>query len=152
MKKECTVGSGRSWEQEVFLGVLKTADVLQAGLAVTLKPAELSPTQYNVLRILRGVGDEGMPCGRIAERMLTRDPDMTRLLDRLEKRGLIERYRDKVDRRVVLAHITAAGRKLLAGLDDAIEELHRKQLGHLVPRDLKMLAELLAGARERAGA
>jgi DNA-binding MarR family transcriptional regulator len=147
---ECTAGLGRSWEQEVFLGVLKTADVLQAELAVTLKPAELSPTQYNVLRILRGVGDEGLPCGRIAERMLTHDPDMTRLLDRLEKRGLIERFRDKVDRRVVLTHITPAGRKLLAGLDEAIVELHKEQLGHLGARELKALATLLAGARERA--
>jgi DNA-binding MarR family transcriptional regulator len=140
---------GHSPEQVVFLGVLKTADALQAELAEVLKAGELSPTQYNVLRILRAAGEGGLPCGRIAQKMLTRDPDMTRLLDRLEKRGLIGRDRDQADRRVVRAHITAAGRKLLAGLDEPVTRLHRGQLGHLGQRDLKALAELLRRARER---
>jgi DNA-binding MarR family transcriptional regulator len=148
---ECQAGSGRSPEQDVFLGVLKTADVLQAELAEVLKRADLSPTQYNVLRILRGAGDDGLACGQVSERMLTHDPDMTRLLDRLEKRGLIERSRDKVDRRVVKAQITTAGRHLIAGLDEPILLLHRAQLGHLGSRDLKALAELLRRARERTG-
>ena len=146
---ECQAGSGRTAEQEVFLGVLKTADALQAELAEALKPADLSPTQYNVLRILRGAGSGGLPCGQISERMLTHDPDMTRLLDRLEKRALIERSRDQADRRVVRTHVTGAGRDLLAGLDEAVLQLHQKQLGHLGSRNLKSLAELLRRARER---
>src|SRR5205823_175568 len=105
---ECEAGSGRTAEQEAFLGVLRTADALQAELAEVLKPADLSPTQYNVLRILRGVGDAGMACGQISGRMLTHDPDMTRLLDRLASRALIERSRDQKDRRVVRTHITTA--------------------------------------------
>ncbi|MDB5354029.1 MAG: transcriptional regulator, MarR family [Phycisphaerales bacterium] len=141
--------AGGEPEQDVFLGVLKTADVLQAELAAVLKPGDLSPTQYNVLRILRGAGDDGLPCGRITERMLTRDPDMTRLLDRLEKRGLIARGRDAGDRRVVRARITAAGGKVLAPLDEPVMRLHRMQLGHLGRRDLKVLAGLLQRARER---
>ena len=115
--------------QDVFLNILKTADVLQTELSNVLKAADLSPTQYNVLRILRGAGDEGFACGRISERMLTHDPDMTRLLDRLEARGLIERFRDKADRRVVRAHITAAGRELLAGLDEPVKALASRAVG-----------------------
>lgn len=146
---ECQAGSGRSLAQEVFLGILKTADLLQAELAELLKPVDLSPTQYNVLRILRGAGEEGLACGRIADRMLTHDPDMTRLLDRLEKGGSIERWRDKADRRVVRTRVTAAGRKLLAALDEPVLELHRVQLGNMGPRELKALAVLLGQVRER---
>jgi DNA-binding MarR family transcriptional regulator len=146
---ECEAGAGRTAEQEAFLGVLRTADALQAELAELLKPADLSPTQYNVLRILRGAGEAGMACGQISGRMLTHDPDMTRLLDRLAGRELIERSRDQKDRRVVRTHITSAGRHLLAGLDEAVLELHRAQLGHLGPRNLKLLADLLVRARER---
>src|SRR3954467_10234095 len=102
-----------SVEQEVFLNVLRTADVLTYRLEAFLKPFGLSPTQYNVLRILRGAGDEGLACGRIAERMITRDPDITRLLDRLEKRNLIRRARQTDDRRVVKGFITAEGSALL---------------------------------------
>ncbi len=148
---ECERGSGRSSEQEAFLAILKTADVLETELAEILKPSELSATQYNVLRILRGAGDEGFACGQVAERMLTHDPDMTRLLDRLEKRGLIERSRDKADRRVVRAYITVAGRHLLSTLDDPVLRLHHDQLGHLGPRELKSLSELLVKARDRTG-
>jgi DNA-binding MarR family transcriptional regulator len=149
MKSRGECEAGGEPEQDVFLGVLKTADVLQGELVGVLKPADLSPTQYNVLRILRGAGDEGLPCGRITERMLTRDPDMTRLLDRLEKRGLIARGRDASDRRIVRARITPAGGKLLAPLDEPVMRLHRTQLGHLSRRDLKVLARLLQKARER---
>src|ERR1019366_96672 len=98
---------------------------------------------YNVLRILRSVGESGLACGQIAGRMLTHDPDMTRLLDRLEKGGLIERFRDKADRRVVRSHITPAGRKLLEGLDEPVMALHQAQLIHLGAKDLKSLSELL---------
>src|SRR2546421_11590448 len=94
-----------SVEQEVFLNVLRTADVLTTKLEAILKPFGLSPTQYNVLRILRGAGEAGLACGRIAERMITRDPDVTRLLDRLENCGLIRRARQTDDRRVVKGFI-----------------------------------------------
>src|SRR5580704_13128626 len=99
--------------------MVRTADVLGRRLIGVLKDEELSQNQYNVLRILRGAA-EGLACGEIGERMITRDPDITRLLDRLEKRELIERWRDASDRRVVLAKISPAGLKLLARMDEPV--------------------------------
>ena len=131
-----------------FLDLQRTCDLLARGPAQILKNEDLSPTQYNVLRILRGSPD-GLPCGEIANRMITRDPDITRLLDRLEKRSLISRWRESKDRRVVLARITPNGLKLLTRLDQPVEEAHRKQLGHLGKDRLRALAELLAAARAR---
>jgi DNA-binding MarR family transcriptional regulator len=131
-----------------YLDLERTCDLLSRGPAQILKNEDLSSTQYNVLRILRGSPD-GLPCGEIANRMITRDPDITRLLDRLEKRGLISRWRETKDRRVVLARITPNGLKLLTRLDEPVEEAHRKQLGHLGKNRLRALAELLAAARER---
>src|SRR5258707_14380779 len=104
--------------------------MLSRGLVRVLKAEDLSSTQYNVLRILRGSPD-GLPCGEIASRMITRDPDITRLLDRLEKRALISRCRETKDRRMVIARITPAGLKLLAWLGEPVDEGHPKQLGHL---------------------
>ena len=98
-----------SFEEETFLNLQRTAEALMHGLEAGLKPAGLSPSQYNVLRILRGAGAEGLACGGIAERMVTRDPDMTRLLDRLEARGLVMRARDRADRRVITVRITPEG-------------------------------------------
>ena len=89
----------------------------------------------------------GLPCGEIASRMITRDPDITRLLDRLEKRGLISRCRETKDRRMVMARITPEGLKLLSRLDEPVEEAHRRQLGHLGQERLRALAELLEAAR-----
>jgi DNA-binding MarR family transcriptional regulator len=136
-------------EEAAFLDLQRTCDLLSRSLVQVLKTEELSPTQYNVLRILRG-SPEGLPCGEIANRMITRDPDITRLLDRLEKRGLISRWRETKDRRVVMAKITSNGLKLLGRLDDPVEEAHRRQLGHLGKDRLRALAELLAEARARA--
>jgi DNA-binding MarR family transcriptional regulator len=136
-------------EEAAFLDLQRTCDLLSRSLVQVLKTEELSPTQYNVLRILRG-SPEGLPCGEIANRMITRDPDITRLLDRLEKRGLISRWRETKDRRVVMAKITSDGLKLLRRLDDPVEEAHRRQLGHLGKDRLRALAELLAEARARA--
>src|SRR5271167_4515406 len=133
-------------EEVAFLDLLRTCDLLSRGPALVLKGEDLSATQYNVLRILRGTPD-GLPCGEIASRMITRDPDITRLLDRLEKRGLISRCRETEDRRMVMARITAAGMKVLARLDEPIQERHRKQLGHLGRERLRALAELLHDAR-----
>ena len=133
-------------EEAVFLDLLRTTDILARGLVTLLKAEELSSTQYNVLRILRGSPD-GLPCGEIASRMITRDPDITRLLDRLEKRTLISRCRETKDRRMVMARITPEGLKLLARLDDPVEQAHRRQLGHLGRERLRALTALLHAAR-----
>jgi DNA-binding MarR family transcriptional regulator len=120
--------------------------MLSRGLIAVLKTEDISSTQYNVLRILRG-SPEGLPCGEIANRMITRDPDITRLLDRLEKRGLISRCRQTKDRRMVMVRITPEGLKLLARLDEPVQQGHRRQLGHLGHDRLLALTELLHAAR-----
>lgn len=133
-------------EEVAFLDLAHTSDMLSRGLVLILKSGNLSPTQYNVLRILRGT-PEGLACGEISARMITRDPDITRLLDRLEKRALISRCRETADRRMVMARITADGLKLLARLDAPVEEAHRRQLGHLGKDRLRALGEILRDAR-----
>ena len=136
-------------EESAFLDLLRTTDMLSRGLVQVLKTEDLSPTQYNVLRILRGAPD-GLPCGEIANRMITRDPDVTRLLDRLEKRGLISRCRETKDRRTVMTRITPEGLKMLIRLDEPVQAAHRQLLGHLGCDRLRMLAELLSLARQAA--
>jgi len=133
-------------EEAAFLDLLRTTDMLSRGLVKVLKRERISSTQYNVLRILRGAPD-GLPCGEIANRMITRDPDVTRLLDRLEKRQLISRCREDKDRRTVMAWITKEGLALLARLDEPVQTAHRKQLSHLGPERLHALTELLREAR-----
>jgi DNA-binding MarR family transcriptional regulator len=140
-----------SLEQEAVLNVLRTADVLQQRLTAALKPFKLSHSQYNVLRILRGAGPKGLACREISERMITRDPDITRLLDRLEARGLLTRARDQKDRRVVMARITSEGQRLLEVLDRPIVEVDRQLLQHLGEQRLRALIELLELARDRGG-
>jgi DNA-binding MarR family transcriptional regulator len=133
-------------EEAVFLELVRTTDILARGLVRVLKTEDLSSNQYNVLRILRGA-EEGLACGEIASRMITRDPDITRLLDRLEKRGLILRCREATDRRTVMTRITAEGQKLLERLDEPMLAAHRKQLSHLGRERLEALTELLLAAR-----
>ncbi len=135
-------------EEALFLELLRTTDMLSRGMVQVLKAEDLSPTQYNVLRILRG-SLEGLPCGEIASRMITRDPDITRLLDRLEKRELISRCRETKDRRTVMARITPEGLKLLARLDEPVQAAHRRQLGHLGGERLRALTKLLRDARSQ---
>lgn len=135
-------------EETAMLDLLLTADLLSRGPLQVLKTEDLSGTQYNVLRILRGA-PAGLTCGEIASRMITRDPDVTRLLDRLEKRGLISRCRETKDRRTVMARIAPPGLRLLANLDKPVHDAHRKQLGHLGPKRLRTLADLLRMARSR---
>jgi DNA-binding MarR family transcriptional regulator len=137
-------------EEVAFLDLLRTADLLSRGLLAILKTEEVSATQYNVLRILRGSPDS-LPCGEIASRMITRDPDITRLLDRLEKRGLISRCRETKDRRMVMARIEPGGLDLLARLDEPVRQAHRKQLGHLGRKRLSALAGLLEASRRGVG-
>lgn len=135
-----------SAEEEVHLSILLTAEKLVAGVVETLRQSELTPTQYNALRILRGAGDEGAACREISERMVTKDSDITRLLDRLEARGLISRERAE-DRRFIIARITGEGLRLLGQLDGPISERHRRQLGHLGEKKLSSLRKLLDEAR-----
>ncbi|MBI3856209.1 MAG: MarR family transcriptional regulator [Planctomycetes bacterium] len=133
--------------EEAILNVQRTAALLGQAMAEALKPYGLSETQYNALRILRGAGPKGLACQEIGERMITRDPDITRLLDRLGGRELIERARSEEDRRVVVVRITAAGLKLLSSLDAAARELPKQALGHLGERRLRLLIDLLERAR-----
>lgn len=140
-------GPFQSMEQEVYLNVLRTADALAREFDELFKRFELSSPLYNVLRILRGAGDEGLGCSDIGQRMIARDPDVTRLLDRLEKRGLATRSRGQIDRRCVRSRITPAALELLSRLDEPIAELHRKQLAHLSHQDMHTLIELLERAR-----
>src|SRR6266550_6254425 len=107
MRRNMTKRRPGSREEAAFVDLWRTCDLLSRGLAQILKAEDLSSTQYNVLRILRGSPD-GLPCGEIASRMITRDPDITRLLDRLEKRCLISRCRENKDRRMVMARIPPA--------------------------------------------
>lgn len=136
-------------EVEAFLNLQRTADALLRGIEAVLKPFGLSPTQYNVLRILRGAGPEGLACRHIGDRMLTRDPDITRLLDRLEARKLVSRTREQKDRRVLTTRVTEAGLEILKQLDAPIAQAHRKQLGHLGEARLRTLSSLLELARSR---
>jgi len=135
-------------EEAAFLDLVRTADLLSRPTVQLLKTADLSPNQYNVLRILRG-SPEGLTCGEIGNRMITRDPDITRLLDRLEKRRLITRERNDKDRRVVLTQIGNEGLELLDRLDKPIQELHHRLLGHLGAERLRALREMLEACRSQ---
>lgn len=113
--------------------------------------AELTLHQYNVLRILRGSHPSALPSGEIATRMISRDPDITRLVDRLEKRGLVARIRGRQDRRVVEVAITEKGLGLLSGLDEHVDRFPRNMLGHLGPKRLEELGVLLEQALSDLG-
>jgi DNA-binding MarR family transcriptional regulator len=130
-------------EDYLFVAILKAADSLSKQAEQLIKAAGLTGAQYNVLRILRGAEPHGLACSGIGDKMISRDPDMTRLLDRMEKRDLITRERQKDDRRVIKTRITPEGLKLLKKLDQPIHDLHKKQFHHMSPSRLKQLAELL---------
>jgi len=134
-------------QEEALLNIVRTAEVFSWQAASLFKEIDLTATQYNVLRILRGAGNEGLLCREISERMLTKDPDITRLLDRLELRGFISRNRNSHDRRVITVKITSEGLEVLNSLDKPIEEHHQKLLGHLTQEQLQQLISLLELAR-----
>jgi DNA-binding MarR family transcriptional regulator len=136
-----------SVQEEALLAILRTADQVIVPLNEVLRTAELSHSQYNILRILRGAGPEGLPCGEIGERMVRRDPDVTRLLDRLDRRELIARTRGTKDRRVVCASITPAGLTLLESLDGPVEESVRRALADVPVAHLKNLIDVLEEIR-----
>jgi MarR family transcriptional regulator, organic hydroperoxide resistance regulator len=138
----------QSLQQEVFLEVLRTGHALVEDLVGLLKPYGLTQPQYNVLRILRGAGATGLPTGEVGARMVaSREPDVTRLLVRMERQGLVERERRADNRRFVTARITPQGRKVLKALDQPVLEMHAAQLEHMTRRELEQLAELLELAR-----
>lgn len=136
-------------EARVFVSLMRTADALARGAEALLRPYGLSGTQYNILRILRGAGEKGLACREVGGRLISRDPDITRLLDRMESRGLIVRARETQDRRVVKTRITPEGLRLLSELDEPVHELHRRQLRHLPAVQLRQLSSLLDRAREQ---
>jgi len=134
-------------QDRIFVALLRTSDALSQEAEQFLKTAGMTGTQYNVLRILRGAEPEGLPCRGIGDRMISHDPDMTRLLDRMEKRGLITRERQTDDRRVVKARITPQALSLLKTLDQPIHELHKRQFRHMPAARLKILSRLLEEVR-----
>jgi DNA-binding MarR family transcriptional regulator len=141
-----------SLEQEVFLEILRTGHALVEGLVERLRPYGLTQPQYNVLRILRGAGPAGLATGDVGARMVaSREPDVTRLLMRMEREGLVVRARRADNRRFVTARITRKGLAVLAALDGPIAEMHRAQLRHMSRRELAQLAELLERARREEG-
>jgi DNA-binding MarR family transcriptional regulator len=150
--------TGRVWlfdthetpEREIYLLLQHVAGAFIQELAVLLRPAGITPEQYHVLRVLRDGGAGGLACSAVAERSVSGDPDVTRLLDRLEKQGWASRERDANDRRVVVARITRDGRRLLDELEEPVAALHARQLEGLTTRELPVLQKILkklAGAR-----
>jgi DNA-binding MarR family transcriptional regulator len=134
-------------EQEVYLNLVRTHVVLGDEVAELFKQHRLSQPLYNVLKVVARVGEVGMPSQSIAQYMVAKDPDITRLVDRLQKDQLIERERDKQDRRVVRIKVTPSGLEVIGKLDPLIWQLHRQQLGHLSPEKLDLLNQLLVEAR-----
>jgi DNA-binding MarR family transcriptional regulator len=134
-------------EEEAFLNIARTYAVLEHGLLQALKPFDITPTQYNVLRILRGAGAEGLCRNEVGERLIRRVPDVTRLLDRMEEMGLVGRVRGGEDRRYVMARITKQGLSLLDRLDADIYRIHHDQLGHIDRKMLRTLIDLLTDIR-----
>jgi DNA-binding MarR family transcriptional regulator len=138
-----------SLENRIFVALLQAADTLAQEAEQLVKIAGLTGAQYNVLRILRGAEPQGLACRAIGDRMISHDPDMTRLLDRLEKHGLITRARQTDDRRVVKARITPQALSLLKTLDQPVRQLHKRQFRHMSAARLRILSDLLEEVRIR---
>jgi DNA-binding MarR family transcriptional regulator len=136
-----------SLQEEAMLNVVRTSTAMSDALDELLKPYGIGTTQYNVLRILRGAETNGLCRNELRDRLVTRMPDVTRLLDRMEEAGLVARSRDNDDRRLVSTRITKAGRKLVDDLDGPVAALHQKCLGHLDDGQLRALVDLLTLAR-----
>jgi DNA-binding MarR family transcriptional regulator len=144
------IGKRRAFEapeQEAYLNLARTFSILHAAVARLFKDHGLSDPQYNALRIIVGSGAEGIRSETMGERMIAHDPDTTRLIDRLQKAGLVERRKDPDDRRCVKVIATRSGRALVEKLHEPLLELHRAQLGHLKRTELRQLNDLLFRAR-----
>ena len=137
----------RSREQQATLGLLRTADAVKRSLAQVIEPHGVTPQQYNVLRILRGAGADGLPTLSIAERMIEQTPGVTRLIDRLEGKGLVARTPCPKDRRRVFCRMTAKGLDLLKELDEPINRWDFRAVSVLPPSDLDLLVDLLDRVR-----
>ena len=137
----------RSVEEEAILSIARTAAVMEHAGAEALKPFDLTITQYNVLRILRGAAGEGLCRNEVGERLVTKVPDVTRLLDRMESAGLIVRQRGGEDRRFVSTRITDKGLKLLEKIDRELPAIHGRQLGHVSQKRLRELISILEEVR-----
>jgi DNA-binding MarR family transcriptional regulator len=140
----------RPWdllEEEVHVSIARTAALLERAVAQLLKPHGLTPTQYNVLRILRGAGAAGLCRNEVGARLIAPVPDVTRLLDRMADMKLIARERSDEDRRLVRTHLTANGLELLKSLDEELRSSHRKRLAHLSRQTLEDLNATLAEVR-----
>jgi DNA-binding MarR family transcriptional regulator len=137
----------RSWEEEATLNLVRTASLVTDALELLLKPYGISPAQYNVLRILHGAAPQGLGRNEIRGLLVARMPDVTRLVDRMERSGLVRRERDAEDRRCVPTYLTERGRALLDRLDAPIAESHRRRFGHLTREQLRTLIELLTLTR-----
>ncbi|MEO7996077.1 MAG: MarR family transcriptional regulator [Gemmatimonadaceae bacterium] len=136
-----------SLQQEAHLNVVRTGAALQDAFEQLLKPYGVSNTQYNVLRILRGAEPDGLCRNELRDRLITRMPDVTRLLDRMEEIELVSRERETSDRRLVTTRITRRGRRLVDELDNVVTAEHQRTLGHLNKAQLTTLIELLTLAR-----
>lgn len=148
------IGKRRPFEQpaaEAFLNIMRTASLLSGEFEHLFKAHGLTTAMYNAMRILRGAGERGRMCHEIGEQMISRVPDVTRLVDRLEKLGFAQRARCGEDRRVIHVTISAKGLEALAVLDEPVRLLHEKQMGHMSAAELARLSELLVAARERIG-
>lgn len=137
----------RSIREEAMLNLFRTSRAMEDGLVAILKEKKLSMSQYNVLRILQGAAPDGLMCSEIANRMISRDPDMTRLLDRMEKQEWINRERDKIDRRSVLVTITDAGKQLVKSLDAPVNEYVEDQFSSVTQKALRELIDTLEQSR-----
>jgi DNA-binding MarR family transcriptional regulator len=146
LKKEAPF---ESLEQEAFLNLLRTHNMVTAAPNRLLKTFGLSSAQYNILKILESQA-EGLPCLEIVEQMVTRVPDITRLIDRLAEAKMVERNRSLSDRRVVMITITEAGEALLRRIRGPLQEIHQQNLGHLAPDELASLNQLLVKMRAQA--
>ncbi|HVS59676.1 MAG TPA: MarR family transcriptional regulator [Gemmatimonadaceae bacterium] len=140
----------RSREQQATLGVLRTADAMKRSLAQVVEPYGITPQQYNVLRILRGAGPEGLPTLTIGERMIEHTPGVTRLVDRLERKSLVDRKPCVKDRRRVFCRITSEGLDLLKVLDEPVNRWDANAVGALPPPELDSLISLLNRVRSSA--
>lgn len=132
---------------EAFLNLVRTSEQLQHALHLQLKRYGITETQYNSLRILRGAGAQGLTCAEIGERLVSQDPDITRLLGRLERQGLVRREQGEKDRRVVLTKITGTGLDRLKETDPVVNSTVNALLSHLSQSELRTMIDLLERAR-----
>lgn len=138
-------------EEEALLNLMRTADCLHRAMQRKTRAWGITSTQYNVLRILRGSQPQGLTCSAIGDRMITAEPDITRLLGRLKAQKLVRQQRDKRDRRALWTQISPAGLALLAEMDPVVQQAPRELLGHLKDEELAQLIRLVEAARSHCG-